>query len=209
MRRSAILCAALVAALVVLVPGAGALSIRDAVPPAGTVGAPYALELCARDGSGSPPLEWAIPHSGILPPGLGVTVSGDTRCATIAGVPTQAGSFAFFVELRDKPGPWVCCTQERYVITIEAAPAPPPPPPPPPPAEPVLELRVVAETSSTITLGWSPPAGAAGYRFVVDGRAVSRTFDPSRSSVRFGKGASSYRVEVLELDVIAAGEWRP
>jgi hypothetical protein len=37
----------------------------------------------------------------------------------------------------------------------------------------VLTLTKVAETSSTITLGWTPPVGVGGYVFYADGQAVS------------------------------------
>lgn len=64
-------------------------------------------------------------------------------------------------------------------------------------------LRVVSETDSTITFGWDPVAGADGYRFYADGKAVSRTFDPSRTTVRFGKQFATYKV--VSLTVTEAG----
>lgn len=61
-----------------------------------------------------------------------------------------------------------------------------------------MELRVVSETASTLTLGWDPVAGAVGYRFSAEKQAKpSHTWDPSRSSVRFAKGSAWYRVEAL------------
>ena len=60
-----------------------------------------------------------------------------------------------------------------------------------------MELRLVSETASTITLGWTPVAGA-GYRFTSEKQAKpSHTWDASRSSVRFAKGSAWYRVEAL------------
>lgn len=50
-----------------------------------------------------------------------------------------------------------------------------------------LALRVTAETPTTITFGWVPPAGANGYDFYVAGKRVSNTRDGTRSSVRFAK----------------------
>ena len=86
---------------------------------------------------------------------------------------------------------------------------PPPPttePPPtttePPPACPgsTLTLTVLAQTTSTITLGWTPPVNATGYRFSRSDQAKrTHTWDPSRSSVKFGKGAECYLVEALEV----------
>jgi hypothetical protein len=55
-------------------------------------------------------------------------------------------------------------------------------------------VRRIAETQSSITLGWDKQPGD-GYRFYKDGVVVSRTFDPARTSVKFSKG-QSYKVEV-------------
>lgn len=69
-----------------------------------------------------------------------------------------------------------------------------------------FSVRKVSETATTITLGWDSQPGD-GYRFYADGVAVSRTFDPSRTSVRFSKGASSYRIEVLHVSAGDSGFW--
>jgi hypothetical protein len=67
-------------------------------------------------------------------------------------------------------------------------------------------LSVVSETATTITLGWDPQTGADGYRFYVNDVAVSRTFDPSRGTVRFGKVPdATYRVEALDVTGIGSG----
>jgi hypothetical protein len=50
-----------------------------------------------------------------------------------------------------------------------------------------LPVAIVAESATTITVGWTPPTNIAGYVFKVDGARVSNTWDPSRSSARFGK----------------------
>jgi hypothetical protein len=36
-----------------------------------------------------------------------------------------------------------------------------------------MQLTKIAETSSTITLGWTPPAGVGGYVFYANGQPVS------------------------------------
>ena len=59
-----------------------------------------------------------------------------------------------------------------------------------------MELRLVSETSSTITLGWNPQPGY-GYLFSSSGVLRSRTYDPSRSTVRFSRGETSYEVAVI------------
>lgn len=62
-----------------------------------------------------------------------------------------------------------------------------------------LPLHVISQTASTITLGWTPPAGASGYRFTSSASAkVSVTWDPSRNSVKFSK-ADWYKVEALQV----------
>ncbi len=71
-----------------------------------------------------------------------------------------------------------------------------------------FEVRKLAENASSITLGWDAQPGADGYRFYRDGTAVSRTFDPSRTSVKFAKG-ESYKIEVLILSAGASGVYPP
>src|SRR5581483_10943973 len=48
-----------------------------------------------------------------------------------------------------------------------------------------LDVRVVSETATTITLGWTPQGN--GYAFYRDGVRVSHTINGSRSTVKFGK----------------------
>lgn len=58
-------------------------------------------------------------------------------------------------------------------------------------------VTIVSQTSSTITLGWTPQPGY-GYLFSADGVLVSRTNDPSRSQVKFSKNsANSYDIDVI------------
>jgi hypothetical protein len=111
-----LLVSCLVGALaLVLVPGATALDIADASPTAGVVGQPYSYTFQLSPGSGSAGASWSV-KSGSLPPGL--RLSSNDRSALVYGTPTQAGSFSFYLEVRDAPGPWVCCTQEQFTITI-------------------------------------------------------------------------------------------
>lgn len=64
-----------------------------------------------------------------------------------------------------------------------------------------IALTVVSQTSSTITLGWTPQPGY-GYLFSTkattdaDWKLVSRTNDPSRSSAKFSK-TYAYQVAVI------------
>jgi hypothetical protein len=107
-----------VAAAVVLVPAASALDIADGDPPAGSVGAAYSYTFRLSPGSGSPGVTWNI-SSGALPPGL--SLHGNDRTATVSGTPTQAGSYRFYLQAVDAPGPWVCCTEVQYTINISGA----------------------------------------------------------------------------------------
>lgn len=62
-------------------------------------------------------------------------------------------------------------------------------------------LRLLAETATTITLGWDPVPGAVGYRFSsATSTKLSHTWDPLRSSAKFSK-AAWYRVEALSVPV--------
>ncbi len=65
-----------------------------------------------------------------------------------------------------------------------------------------LPLRVTGQTNSTWIIGWTPQSGAYGYRFFIDGKPVSVTFDGSRNSVTFKKGGTNYGVlELVQRDV--------
>jgi hypothetical protein len=70
-----------------------------------------------------------------------------------------------------------------------------------------MELRKVAETAATITLGWDAVEGADGYLFYADGKRVSRTFDPKRRTVKFSKGPSSFVVEAVRFAKVDAGAY--
>lgn len=61
-----------------------------------------------------------------------------------------------------------------------------------------LTLSLISETSTTITLGWTPVPGCVGYRFTAETQAKpSHTWDPTKSTVKFSKGSSWYKVEAL------------
>ena len=64
----------------------------------------------------------------------------------------------------------------------------------------MITLTVLAETAKTLTVGWTPVSGAAGYEFLVDGKRVSNTWDATRWSAKFSKpdsGEHTYSVLVL------------
>ena len=118
LRRSAVASMVIVVAALTLAASASALDIADASPPAGTVGVPYSFTFSLSPGSGSAGSSWSI-SSGALPAGL--ALSSNDRTALVYGTPTQAGTFRFYVMVRDAPGPWICCTEEEFTITIADA----------------------------------------------------------------------------------------
>jgi len=77
-------------------------------------------------------------------------------------------------------------------------------------------LTKLAETNSTITLGWTPVTDAVGYRFTSEKQtSPSHSWDPNyrrdqkypACNTRFSKGSAWYKVEVL--GVLDVGEYRP
>ena len=95
-----------------------ALDIADGEPPSGTVGVPYSYTWKASEGSGSYPMSWSI-ENGSLPPGLSLSTSGDTRSATASGTPKAAGSYSFYLVLKDKPGSGgPPSTEQKFTINI-------------------------------------------------------------------------------------------
>ena len=124
------------AAAVAVVPSAGAGGIRDWEPcpdnngdlvcPLGTTGVPYSIKFRAVEEPPCQPGEdtWHVINDA---PPTGLTLAQD---GTLSGVPTQAGTFGFWVEMRlpdnDHCNGTADTTQERFVITIlQGAPVPP------------------------------------------------------------------------------------
>jgi hypothetical protein len=67
-----------------------------------------------------------------------------------------------------------------------------------------LPLRVVAQTSTTITLAWEPVPGARGYRLSREKGAgrYSHTWDGARSQARFARDSDWYKVEALSIPAV-------
>lgn len=126
------------AAAVVFVPGASAGSIADYDPcpksgadlvcPDGQVGVSYSIKFhgdeqpICRPGDD----QW-FATNGTVPPGLSLATDG-----TLSGMPTQAGAYAFWLELKlpDHEGCSSRDNSEEHVsITIKPGTLPPPPPP--------------------------------------------------------------------------------
>jgi hypothetical protein len=60
-----------------------------------------------------------------------------------------------------------------------------------------LTITKVSETSTKITLGWTPVAGCLGYAFYADGTRVSNTWDWNKSQITFSKGPAQFKVVAL------------
>lgn len=90
--------------------------------PPGTVGAPYSLRFVESEGAGCGPGRQTFHFdSGRLPPGLDLAPDG-----MLAGTPLDAGSFRFYVEMREpQDDPATCAgkrTQKEFTVVIRKAP---------------------------------------------------------------------------------------
>ena len=90
--------------------------------PPGTVGVPYALRFLESDGSGCGPGRQTFHlDSGLLPPGLTLAQDG-----LLSGKAMQAGSFQFYVEMREpQDDPSRCAgkrTQKEFTLKIRSQP---------------------------------------------------------------------------------------
>ena len=143
-------------AAVIFVPGASAGSISDQDPcpksgadlvcPDGQVGVNYSIrfhgdeEPICRPGDD----QWYATN-GTVPPGLTLALNG-----TLSGMPIQAGTYAFWLELKlpDHEGCSSRDNSEEHVsITIKPGTLPPPPPPALP------KLTIGPESVSAATVG--------------------------------------------------------
>ena len=65
----------------------------------------------------------------------------------------------------------------------------------------MIALTKLSETTTTITLGWTPVPGCIGYRFSSEKQAKpSHTWNASQSSIKFAKGSGWYTVEALGVE---------
>lgn len=69
-----------------------------------------------------------------------------------------------------------------------------------------LRLRVVAETATTITLGWDH-VECDGFRFTHPSGRRSHTWDGTRTSVRFSKADGTYHVEPFTFGEECTFDW--
>jgi hypothetical protein len=157
------------------------ISTAPQLQPA-TAGTQYSQSLSAA--GGTPPYLWSI-TSGGLPPGL----SFDPTSTTISGIPTQAGSFTFDVQVMDKNSVTV---SKEFTIGVTST------------------LSIT--TSSTLpdvtagapyTVALKVTGGIAPYVWTVSGGALppGLTIDPNSNSIvgtPVGVGVFTFTLQVMD-----------
>lgn len=140
--------------------------------PPSKVGTPYSVRFVETEGSGCGPGRQTFHFdSGVLPPGLTLAADG-----TLSGVPTQVGTFQFYVEMREpQDDPANCAgkrTQKQFTLKICRELSVVSSPPLPERAEVRVPLRMKFSYCGGMgLLVWSVSAGElpAGVTLGVDG----------------------------------------
>jgi List-Bact-rpt repeat protein/putative Ig domain-containing protein len=91
---------------------AAPVTISTTSLPNGNATVAYAATIATT--GGTVPFKWAV-SSGSLPPGLGLTLSGDTRSAVVSGIPSLASNYSFSVTVT---GRWGHKSTVAYSVTI-------------------------------------------------------------------------------------------
>jgi Putative Ig domain len=164
--------------------------------PPGKVGAPYSLRFVEQDGSGCGPGRQTFHFdSGELPPELTLAPDG-----TLSGVPIDAGTFQFYVEMREpQDDPTHCAgkrTQKQFTLRICDQLGVVSSPAPPPRAEVRVPFRMTLSSCGGVgTLVWTLSTGVlpAGLTLRADGSIAGAP-----------KAAGTYRFGVTATDV----RWR-
>jgi large repetitive protein len=139
--------------------------------PPGKVGAPYFLKFVEREGSGCGPGRQTFHFdSGELPSELTLAANG-----TLSGIPTQAGTFKFYVEMREPQDDPTCAgkrTQKQFTLSICNELGIVSSPVRPPLAEVGVGFRMTLSFCGGMgALAWTMPAGVlpAGVRLHANG----------------------------------------
>jgi len=62
-----------------------------------------------------------------------------------------------------------------------------------------IEIHLVSEQERNFTIGWTPVPGCYGYEFYKDGKYVTRSRDPLKSTIRFSKPPSPSVYSVVAM----------
>ena len=161
--------------------------------PSGEVGVPYSVRFVEQEGSGCGPGEQTFHlDSGLLPPKLALATDG-----TLSGVPTQTGTFQFYVEMREpQDDPANCAgkrTQKQFTLKIcnrlgiVTSPASPP----------LAEVRVPFSR----TLSWCGGNGRLAWRVSAGGLPPGLRLRPEGSISGAPRAAGTYHFDATATDV--------
>ena len=161
--------------------------------PAGAVGIPYSVRFVEGEGSGCGPGEQTFHlDSGLLPPVLALATDG-----TLSGIPTRAGTFQFYVEMREpQDDPANCAgkrTQKQFTLKIcnqlgiVTSPASPP----------LAEVRVPFRT----TLSWCGGNGRLAWRVSAGELPPGVMLRPEGSIAGAPRVPGTYRFNATATDV--------
>ncbi|HTR23147.1 MAG TPA: choice-of-anchor D domain-containing protein [Terriglobales bacterium] len=191
-------------AVVFLVTGfiSAQVKITTTSLPNGTVGTPYSATVNTK--SGAVPFVWAV-SAGSLPPGIGMTPSGDTRSALLSGTPATAGSYSFGITVQGKGGHR---STANYKVNIAGAPAGTLSASPSSLAFGSVQVGNTASLYETLTNSGGSPvtisqANVSGSEFSVSGLTLPVTLSPAQSvtfSATFtpaGAGAASGTLAII------------
>lgn len=161
--------------------------------PSGQVGAPYSIKFEEREGAGcGPGRQTFLFDSGELPVGLTLAADG-----TLSGIPTQAGTFRFYVEMREpQDDPAHCAgkeTQKQFTLKICRELGIVSSPALPPRSEVRVPFRMTLSSCGGIgALVWAHSGGVlpAGLTLGADGSIVGAP-----------KSAGTYRFTVNATDI--------
>ena len=148
--------------------------------PNGTVGAAYSATINTK--AGAVPFIWKI-SGGCLPPGIGMTPSGDTRSALLSGTPTTAGNFPFSITVQGKGGH---LSTKQYAVTVAGAPTGTLSANPSSLAFGNVQVGNTASLYETLTNSGGSPvtisqANVSGTGFSVSGLSLPLTLNPAQS----------------------------
>jgi hypothetical protein len=163
--------------------------------PPGTVDTPYSIRFAEKEGSGCGPGRQTFHlDSGVLPPGL--TLAPDGK---LSGTSLQAGSFQFYVEMREPENDPANCagkrTQKQFMLKIRPQPWIVSTPANPPRSEVGVPFRMsLRARGGSGIFAWALAAGKlpAGLKLGIDG-SIAGT--PRR--------AGTYRFEARARDTEA------